>query len=411
MASVQERPVFVHASPRSGSTFFFHALRSVRTLICFNETLSDSLEGVTKRSLGQAKEQARWNFNHEFLKENDRAEVIEAWDWVRPRYPRRPAFRDFLPGGGLPDYLRLYLDGFVDYARTIGRRPAFCEVYSRGRAGALRAGYGGYHIAQFRDPISQFGSFYRALEDGGLWYFLCDPVVEIGVNGKSALFDLIPLEWRLPEYPWPGKRGVDIWLSYANYKLLVASARPSALELAFRTHVLSWFLTNVSAICFSDLVLDIDKLHDDSAYRAGVVSALEAEIGGVPDFTNLTKYTRYLRFEAFDSSAICAAIAQLITSALHDGRLETAVRSLSPVGPNVRVSDAVECLLAKLNDSLTAMTAASTATRYVDNATWAHTVSAHRVIWQNGCLKELARLAYPGLAPLVHAFRRAANRI
>jgi hypothetical protein len=352
------------------------------------------------------KERSGWNFNHDFLQENDRAEIIAAWNWFRAYYPVRPTFRDFLPAGGqLPAYLRVYFDSFIGYASAIHKRPAFCEVYSRGRAGALRTAYGGYHIAQIRDPISQFGSFYRALEDGGLWMFLCDPVVEIGVNGNEPLFTLIPDAWHIPKYAWPAGRPADVWLAYTNYKLLVASSQPRALELAFRTHMLSWLLTNLVAMCFSDLILDFDRLNDDRVYRDKIVKILESETGSTPDLRGLTKFSRYFQFEAVDLSRVCNELEGLIVTTLADGRLETAIRGLGQVEPVVAVRPAAEMILAKMNDSIKAQSANSTK-RFISNDMWRETASAHRIIWQNGYLKQFVRLIYPAAAPLVRMLRK-----
>lgn len=398
-------PLFVHASPRGGSTFFFHALRRANSLICFNEVLNDGLAGTSKRALARRKQKIGWDFNHDFLEENDRAEIIQAWNWFGAVYPALPAFRDFFPHEGkLPGYLRVYLDSFINYADAVSKRPAFCEVYSRGRAGALRAAYGGYHIAQVRDPISQFGSLFRAVEERGLWPYLSYPVMELGANGTATLCALIPPAWALPSYPWPGRTPTETWLSFNNYKLLVASPRPSALELAFRTHILSWMLTNLAAICFSDLLLDIDKLHDDPTYRAGTVAALKSEVGIAPDFSRLTKFTRHLRFEAFDMEAVCHAVMQFVTGALDDGRLEAAVSALSPEGQRVSTRVAVELLSDKLERALESMGA--TVQRHVSNKEWVEIASMHRVIWQNDRWKKTAAFLYPVGAPVVHWIRR-----
>jgi hypothetical protein len=365
---------------------------------------------MTRHSLTFAKERSGWDFNHDFLRGNDRAEVIAAWERVKPSYPGRPAFRDFLPqAGNLPGYLRTYLDGFVDHARAVGKRPVFCEVYSRGRAGALRTSYGGYHIAQFRDPLSQFGSFYRALEEGGLWFFLCDPIIEIGVNGNEPLFSLIPTAWRPPIYSWPAGRSADAWLSNIKYRLEVASASPDSIARAFRTHLLSWFLTNLVAVCYSDLVLDTDKLHDDPPYRAEFAAALDAEVGESLDFRGVTKYPRYFQFEGFDMVDICNAVSQWVSAALESGQLEIAVRGLGRSAPIGSVRGAVELLRTKLNTSI-ANLKSYPAVNHVTDLNWRETVAANRLAWENRYLREFLGLLYPAAAPIVHAIRRTRSR-
>ena len=165
-------PIFVHASPRSGSTYFFNVLRRDNSLMCFNESIIDVFSYYSKKDIAGLKVAQKWNVNHDFLQRDDFHEIIAAWDAVMHLYPPFPSFQNYLPSGGqIPSNLQAYLDGLMQFARDRGKRPVFCEIYSRGRAGALRGAFGGFHIAQYRDPLSQFGSFVRPLLEGGEWGF------------------------------------------------------------------------------------------------------------------------------------------------------------------------------------------------------------------------------------------------
>src|SRR5262249_10873907 len=148
----------------------------------------------------------------------------------------------------LSNELTLYLSALMKYACARGRRPVLCEVNSRGRAGALRVAFGGFHIAQFRDPLSQFGSFIRGLIDGGVWSFLATPAMELGPSRGHPLYRLVPEPCRVPEVAWRVKTRAQFWASNMEYFASVASPRPEALENAFRWHLYSWFLMNLAAI-------------------------------------------------------------------------------------------------------------------------------------------------------------------
>ena len=146
-ASHPQPPVFVHASPRSGSTYFFNVLRRNTSLMCFNEALMDgkndacrSAKSGERRS--PANKPASWNVNHHFLDRPDDEEFIEAWDAVMHLFPAAPAFRDYLPADGVLNAdVKAYFFGLNNYANAQNKRAAFCEINSRGRAGALRGAF------------------------------------------------------------------------------------------------------------------------------------------------------------------------------------------------------------------------------------------------------------------------------
>jgi hypothetical protein len=59
-------PIFVHASMRSGSTYFFNVLRRNQSLMCFNETIMDGKRDYARfnkprtRQTAHAKRDAKW---------------------------------------------------------------------------------------------------------------------------------------------------------------------------------------------------------------------------------------------------------------------------------------------------------------------------------------------------------------
>ena len=217
-------PIFVHASPRSGSTYFFNALRRDNSLMCFNESIIDVFSYYDKEDLAGLKAAQKWNVNHDFLQRDDFAEIIAAWDAVMHLYPAFPSFQNYLPSGGqIPSNLLAYLHGLMQFARDSGKRPVFCEIHSRGRAGALRSAFGGFHIAQYRDPLSQFGSFVRPLLEGGEWGFLTFPLMELGISGAHQLYRLVPERWRPPVLPWPEDNRAKRWSSSVQYISMVAA--------------------------------------------------------------------------------------------------------------------------------------------------------------------------------------------
>ena len=417
-ASPRQAPVFVHASPRSGSTYFFNVLRRNTSLMCFNEALMDGKNNVARsrqsdeRKSPSANKPTAWNVNHHFLDRRDDEEFIEAWDAVMDLYPPTPAYRNYLPADGVLDSgVKAYFSGLNNYANAQGKRAAFCEINSRGRAGALRDAFGGFHVAQIRDPISQFGSYYRPLAEAGEWGFLLHPLNEIGINGGHPLYEIVPKEWRPPTLPWPATDPTRRWATAVEYILLLADGRPNALTQAFRWHLFAWLLGNLAAIAYSDFVLDIDKAHDDRAYRLDVVNVFAAGTGIKVDFSDITKFSRYYQFESLDLAAVASQALTAVNDALADGRLEKAVTLLARSSPKISVREAATLLFAKIEDSLTSF-AANPDRRFVSTESWERLVAKNELPWslvRNRTLRESVRVVYPFLAPVVRAVRRSRN--
>src|ERR1700687_5256609 len=137
--NLNQIPIFVHASPRSGSTYFFNALRRMEPLLCFDEAIDDSFTYYSKKSFERRVARGQWNWSHNFLERYSQAEFLGAWDKTMHLFPPVTVFRNYVPRDGiLPEELRRYLAALIDYAIVIGKRPALCEISTRARAGALR---------------------------------------------------------------------------------------------------------------------------------------------------------------------------------------------------------------------------------------------------------------------------------
>jgi hypothetical protein len=403
-------PVFVHASPRSSSTYFFNILRRNELLMCFNESITDVFSYYRKGDIARLKAAQKWNVNHHFLQRDDFDEIIKAWDAVMHLHPPFPSFQEYLPPQGeLPRSLHAYLIGLMQYARSQERKPVFCEIHSRGRAGALRSAFAGFHIAQYRDPLSQFGSFLRPLFEAGEWGFLTFPLMELGISGDHPLYQLVPDRWRAPVLPWPEDNRAKRWSSAVQYISMVAMPQSTTLEKAFRWHLFSWFLSNLAAICYSDLILDIDRVNDDSSYRQNFIDSLSSRCGLAIEFRDLSKFPRYYEFASFEIANTCEQVKSAMRHALVDGHLDNAVRTLGTRPPVFGAAPAAEVLFAKMDSSLAAL-AVSTDRRRISEADWQIVATKHRKIWFNAAVRAVAQRIYPFAAPLARAARRMSIR-
>ena len=403
-------PIFVHASPRSGSTYFFNVLRRNGSLMCFNEAISDIFSYYGRREIARLKAAQKWNVNHHFLDRDDFDEIVVAWDAVKHLYPSFPSFQDYVPAKGqLSLGLRSYLTGLMQFARSQGKRPVFCEIHSRGRAAAMRNVFGGFHIAQYRDPLSQFGSFFRPLLDAGEWGFLTFPLMELGISGGHPLYRLVPERWRVPVLPWPADDRAQRWSSAVQYISMVAAPQSTALERAFRWHLFAWFLSNIAAVSYADFVLDIDRACDDYFYRQTVIDILSSAAGVAADFSDLTKFLRYYEFESFDVTTVCDEVKSAMRNALRDGSLDNALHTFGVRPPTVATAAAAEILFVKIDNSLAAMTASADRCR-VGDKDWKIIAAKHRKIWFNQGIRIVAQRVYPFMAPFARSAQRAVFR-
>ena len=295
------------------------------------------------------------------------------------------------------------IDGKRDVADP-ARKPNIVETNSRGRVAALRNVFDGFHIVQYRDPLSQFRSFICAVVEAGFWGFLSHPATELGTCATHPLYAIVPTPWRVPSLPWMASNRAQRWASDARYIAMVGAPERDTMEKVFRWHLFLWVLSNLAAVAYSDLALDMDKIHDDANYRASIVSSLAA-IGLVVDFRDLKKFDRYYVFEFFDTETLCNQVSATIRNALAEGTLDQALRTVGGQSPVTPTATGVDILLSKMNDLLAAMAAMQTAVASVRRSGALSSENAVRYGSTRAC--ELsANVVYPFAAPIVHAGQR-----
>jgi hypothetical protein len=190
-----------------------------------------------------------------------------------------------------------------------------------------------------------------------------------------------------------------------QYHAAFASPRPEGIADLFRWHMFVWTLGYLAAVSYSDLAVDLDKIHDDADYRSSIGSALARGIGGVSaDFSDIRKFDRYYEFDSLDVIAVCDQVMSVVRGALADGRLEAALRMLAQQPPVLPAASAVELLLGKIHDSMSDMAASRNRTS-MSNDEWKDLAGKSQRIWFRPVYRQLGRMIHPLAFPLIRAAR------
>jgi hypothetical protein len=245
--------------------------------------------------------------------------------------------------------------------------------------------------------------------EGGEWGFLTFPLMELGISGAHPLYRLVPERWRPPVLPWPEDNRAKRWSSGVQYISMVAAPDSETLEKAMRWHLFSWFLSNLAALTYADLTLDIDRAHDDVRYEHDFIDRLATKCKVTVNFRDITKFPRYYDFDSLDVAQLCDQVKSTMREVVFDGRIDNAVRALGAQPPILGAAAAAEILLLKLDSSLAAM-AASTDLCRISEKNWKAVTAKHRTIWFNPGVRVLAERLYPFAAPLARAARRTKIR-
>jgi hypothetical protein len=174
-----------------------------------------------------------------------------------PHFRNHFSFNAYVPpNDGLPPEQRKYLDQFLKNAESQDSRACLGFVRSCMRVGAIRACYGGFHIALVRNPFTQFTSYHNR-----------------GAFLKSAGKVTAVIESRFSN--------IRQWHKEST-KELEEDLHDAVMFAAY------YFFSNATAIIHSDIVIDTDRLEMDPDYNQRVMVRLKELAGLCPDFSDIT---------------------------------------------------------------------------------------------------------------------------
>lgn len=249
--------------------------------MAFYEPLNEQLAGLRATSLPELRAD-HWYSRHRLADPYfaEYAPQLSPGHAGVERYERRFALQNYFGGTETEDpALYAYLRSLLDAAGRAQRIPVLKFSRSLGRMAWLTAHFPqAEHVLVLRDPQAQFRSITTLEEAGHDPYFLANILM---ILARGAAIPLVGAALALFQLPLPAlPHGSDpvarqLCRRFLGYVSLHDQQR---YFMAF------WCVTALMAARHASLVIDIDRLVDDAAYRAGTTAHFHDTLGIAPCF-------------------------------------------------------------------------------------------------------------------------------
>jgi len=246
---ISVRPVFIHSSWRTSSTWFWTQFRAVPATICFYEPFNERLATLKRDSIQVGP--ASWDSGHpvgdpyfqEYLPLLNDAGGVQLYDPAM-------AVDWFIPEGGLNGNLRAsevrYVDSLLGFGRERGLSPVLGFCRSLGRIAAIKRQFAGAHIFQYRNLWSQWMSYCALKERGTVWF--CTVLFEIAGRAKDSFLNAL-------------------YERYSTKTFTVSELTDTKLfEMFMAVHLYLYAHAEMTA----DLSVDMTRLGRDPAYSSKI---------------------------------------------------------------------------------------------------------------------------------------------
>ena len=294
-------PVFIHSLWRAGSTYVWSRFRALDTVRAYYEPFNEALGVATREELAPLSPEL-WLSNHPQL---DRGYYAEYLPLVAgrgvPGFAKPFTVDHYFADDATLDAERPYLDLLM--AQAQGRTPVLGCCRTLGRAAWLKRRYGGTHILIVRDPVQQWLSGRLRKTEAGHAYFETMPFHILGRAGWE------PARRAARLFGIPDLAAESFFLEHERYFALFGGA---SFELSYAVfHALS-ALSLGRALPAADLVIDMDRLSAEPAYRRDAASRVAAltSLGVTFDDARMARHP--LPRPAEDFARIEKGIAEII---------------------------------------------------------------------------------------------------
>jgi hypothetical protein len=289
MRDVGAAAIFLHAGWRSCGTWLWECLRESSFVRAYYEPLHEDLGRLDRAALARFSP-GSWDSGH--------SPGAPYFAEYIPRL-RRGAFGDrsgiqgYLPRFAFDDFfrdpyhedaaLRAYIQGLLDAAHDEGRMPVLKFCRSLGRVPWMARHFpDALHAVVLRDPVAQWISARRQMEQGKNHYFVVAPFVILARNASHPLLAdaLAHLRVRLPPLI-TADLGVTRQVCWNHVRRLSWAER-------YRGFLALWAASAVSALRAEIMVIDAELLGEDTPHGGAVERALGQAAG-----VNLSLFSGY----------------------------------------------------------------------------------------------------------------------
>jgi hypothetical protein len=256
--------LFLHSSFRVSSTWLWSRIRSKHQFVAFYEVFNEQLADISSEQLPLHSPDC-WHSKHppgapyflEFLP------LMRETGGVA-NYDASMAFDLFIPSEGIDGAIskqeEIYLGGLIEHAESLGKIPLLSCKRGLGRMHAIKSAFSGFHILSYRNLFQQWCSYTSQYFGGQPFFFnTIRRTIESTLHDSffQYLHDVFPLD----------RMSIDSSDYFYCFLLLHLYLYGQAADAA-------------------DLLLDVNRMASDHAYRESVEREI-AELTGVDvDFSD-----------------------------------------------------------------------------------------------------------------------------
>lgn len=253
--------IFLHSSFRVSGTWVWSRFRSIDRINAYYEVFNEQLGGITRAQLPHITPEC-WLSKHppgppyflEFLPLVKRQGGVE-------KYHPAMAFDRFLPEGGIDGSISAaegdYLCNLIAHAERLGKIPLLSFKRGLGRMRAIKSAFPGFHILVYRNLFHQWCSYTGQYRRGSTSFF--DAIRKtIEAGRQDPFFGYLRAHFPLDQ---PAIDSSDYFYCFVLLHLYLYAR---VFEAA-------------------DLVIDVNRIAADAAYRRAIETRIAAATGVAVD--------------------------------------------------------------------------------------------------------------------------------
>ena len=277
--SIPNSPIFIHATWRTGSTWFWGRFRKLPETMCFFEPFTELLETLSP-SDATLLDHSTWNNRHpvddpyfaEYLPFLRKAGGIRLFKSEIP-------YEWFIPIGGLGGDLRAaeerYLAMLIRAAEQQARVPVLGFTRSLGRIAAIKKAFAGLHIFQFRSLIKQWCSYLHFKRDGGLFFHRT--LAQIVARCDDPFFSYLSQFYLRREISLIAVEKMDATTvsTHSTADALFDLPENDAFAMFMAMHIYLY----LNAMLVADICVDVSRMEEDEQYRVDIEADIKVRSG------------------------------------------------------------------------------------------------------------------------------------